>query len=70
MPKHSRSGGCIDCGGNSDWFMVTDEVWEAAGLPSWEFCCLACLERRLKRPLTIGGFTVCPLNLWFSQTPI
>jgi len=25
-------------------------------------CCLACLERRLKRLLTISDFTPCPVN--------
>jgi hypothetical protein len=54
--------GCIDCEWAEDWFVVTNEVWAAAGLAPWAFCCLPCLERRLKRPLNIDDFTICPVN--------
>jgi hypothetical protein len=41
---------------------VTNEVWKAAGLPPDALCCLACLEHRLDRPLTITDFTPCLIN--------
>jgi hypothetical protein len=37
---------CCDCGYDLDHYMVTDEVWAAAGLHWGTHCCLACLERR------------------------
>jgi hypothetical protein len=53
---------CIDCDDHWDFYMVTDEVWAGAGLHWSARCCVACLERRLKRPLTNGDFMVCPAN--------
>jgi hypothetical protein len=52
---------CCDCG-FFELYMVRDEVWAAAGLHWSARCCMACLERRLGRLLTIGDFTVCPVN--------
>jgi hypothetical protein len=51
-----------DCGWPYDYFTVTNEVWAAAELDPRAICCLACLERRLKRPLTIDDFRVAPIN--------
>jgi hypothetical protein len=42
--------------------MAMDEVWATAELHARAICCLACLERRLKRPLTLEDFTVCSVN--------
>jgi hypothetical protein len=42
--------------------MVWDTVWHEAGLRSDETCCLACLERRLGRPLSIDDFPPVPVN--------
>jgi hypothetical protein len=53
---------CNDCGFSFDHYMATDEVWAAAELDPRTICCLACLERRLKRPLTLDDFTVCEIN--------
>jgi hypothetical protein len=53
---------CQECGYKLDLFMVTDEVWAAAGLHPWDISCLACLERRLKRTLTIDDFPACSVN--------
>jgi hypothetical protein len=39
---------CCDCG-FFEVYMVRDEVWAAAGLHWRADCCLAYLERRLKR---------------------
>jgi hypothetical protein len=46
----------VDCGYTGDWFMVYDRVWRAAQLGKRDFCCLACLERRLQRPLDLSDF--------------
>jgi hypothetical protein len=69
---------CDDCGGDVapydelghpdeeswEWYMVTDEVWEAAGrgggAPS--FLCIGCLEDRIGRTLTSADFPDVPLN--------
>jgi hypothetical protein len=53
---------CIDCGWRLDYYVVTDDTWTAAGLHPSVYCCLACLERRLRRPLTIDDFTACLVN--------
>jgi hypothetical protein len=53
---------CNDCGWPYDYFTVTNEVWAAADLDPRAICCLACLERRLKRPLTIDDFRAAPIN--------
>ena len=37
-------------------------MWSSAELDPRANCCLACLERRLKRPLTIEDFPVSPIN--------
>jgi hypothetical protein len=57
-----NSTNCNDCGFAFDYYLVTDDVWAAAGLTPRGHCCLACLERRLKRPLTIEDFPVSPIN--------
>jgi hypothetical protein len=53
---------CNDCGYKLDLFMVRDEVWAAAGLDDAAICCLACLERRLQRPLILDDFTPGSVN--------
>ena len=73
---------CIDCGMDtapnddrrrrgartSEWFMVHDSVWLAAGMPKREpmergdFLCIGCLEARLGRTLTPRDFTDVPVN--------
>jgi hypothetical protein len=51
---------CIDCGKNThagEYYMVHDEIWAASGVaPHGGMLCLACLERRIERPLTMGDF--------------
>lgn len=58
--------GCKDCGictlCISEYYMVTDEVWEAAGLDKG-MVCIACLEARIGKTLTATDFTDCPLNI-------
>jgi hypothetical protein len=52
---------CFDCGWCDD-YIVVDEVWAIAGLKPDDHCCLACLERRLKRQLTLADFQPFPIN--------
>jgi hypothetical protein len=58
--------GCVDCGEEVfDYYMVWDWVWRRAGFQKKKrgaHCCLACLERRLKRPLTLEDFIPAPVN--------
>jgi hypothetical protein len=58
----SKTFCCVDCGkdtGNSgEYYSVGDDVWAASGLaPNGGMLCLACLEKRIKRPLTADDFT-------------
>ena len=52
---------CVDCGkdtGGGEYYMVGDDVWAASGIaPNGGMLCLACLERRIGRPLTGQDFT-------------
>lgn len=58
--------GCKDCGictlCINEYYMVTDEVWEAAGLDKG-MVCIACLEARIGKTLTGNDFADCPLNI-------
>jgi hypothetical protein len=61
---------CADCGVDTlptdgpraEYYVVTKEVWEAAGMPHAGFLCIGCLESRLGRLLCAADFTDCPLN--------
>jgi len=61
---------CADCGVDTfaigEWYMVKDEVWDAAGGLSGYldcfFLCIECLEHRLGRRLTPNDFTDAPVN--------
>jgi len=54
----------------SEWYMVRDSVWFAAGMPKREpmakspgdFLCIGCLEARLGRTLTPRDFTDAIVN--------
>jgi hypothetical protein len=52
---------CIDCGKSTlggEYYMVGDDLWAASGVaPNGGMLCLACLETRIRRPLTIADFT-------------
>lgn len=72
---------CASCGvdttpmppepGTWHWYMVTDDVWEAAGMPRGPgdshdgrgFLCLPCLADRLGRPVTINDLLDAPINV-------
>jgi hypothetical protein len=64
---------CADCGTPtvkrgrpSEWYMVQDSVWEAAGMPATpdlkSYLCIGCLEVRLGRRLTPADFTAAGAN--------
>jgi hypothetical protein len=62
---------CLDCQVDTlpvtteraEWYVVTDEVWEAAGMARFDGClCIGCLEGRLGRELTADDFSDAPLN--------
>jgi hypothetical protein len=62
---------CTDCGTETlsvepdvptEYYMVHDDVWEAARMPDHGFLCIGCLEARLGRQLHSGDFTECPMN--------
>lgn len=53
---------CKDCRQEHDTFIVFDSVWAAARLFPREFCCRACLEKRIARKLTEDDYTFCPAN--------
>lgn len=70
---------CRDCGTETlspepgirtEYYMVHDEIWSAAGAHSQAFLCIGCLESRLGRQLHRGDFTDAGCNnLIVSDTP-
>lgn len=67
---------CTDCGmdttpctgkrgcrhkGRWEFFMVADALWAAHGAGDG-YLCVACIERRMGRPLTPTDFTDAPCN--------
>ena len=57
---------CAACGVNTlhinEYYMVTDEVWQAAWPRQRGMLCIGCLENRLGRELTASDFTDAPIN--------
>ena len=57
---------CSQCGSNTlhinEYYMVTDEVWNAAWPTGRGMLCIGCLEDRLGRQLTSDDFTDAPIN--------
>jgi len=54
---------CADC--DAEWptmFMLTDAVWQTAGLPVRGIWCFKCVELRLGRRLRPDDFKEVPLN--------
>ena len=45
-----------------EWYMVHDQVWQAAGAGEDVCLCIGCLEGRLGRQLTAADFTDAPVN--------
>ena len=88
LPHTGSSTACIDCrtetqpnkaAGNYEQFIVTDEVWQAAGMPLGNVdpksfvlkggggcLCVGCIERRLGRRLTNADF-VWQEGLWENR---
>ena len=55
---------CVDCGYNTigdEYYMVHDEVWQAAGMDEGMLC-VGCLETRLGRMLGADDFPRVPVN--------
>jgi hypothetical protein len=71
LPKYL----CKDCGVDviaiGDWYMAKSEIWKALGLGWSDNLCLACLERRLGRPLKPGwpGSDVGLASTYFTGQP-
>lgn len=55
--------GCVDCGSTVECYMVHNELWAEAFFEKTELACIGCLEKRLKRNLTILDFTTCLANI-------
>lgn len=57
---------CIDCGENTlhtnEYYMVHDEVWNAAHPTRRGMLCIGCLEDRLGRQLVPEDFPDLPIN--------
>lgn len=75
--RANQRSGCHDCGvytqpwkGPSEWYMVHDAVWEAAGM-DYGFLCVGCLEQRLGRPITGADLKPIPVNKpgMYNDTP-
>lgn len=76
MPYFARvTSRCTDCGLGTvtagEWYMVKDDVWEAAWtgrrepwheLPGQEILCIGCLEKRIGRTLVASDFTDDQIN--------
>lgn len=61
---------CQDClkdTGGDDYYMVTDEVWDAAHPSNAGMICLACLETRIGRGLHRLDFIDAPINHWNAK---
>jgi hypothetical protein len=67
-PKHRRQMVCALCKAEThDAFMVTNEVWAAAGLNPTDLAHLPCVARNLSmrnkgRELKLEDFTPAPIN--------
>jgi hypothetical protein len=60
-PEVDTTFRCVDCekdtSESGEYYGVWEEVWAASGLaPDGGMLCLACLEGRIKRPLTMADF--------------
>ena len=57
---------CVDCGDDTEAYMVRDDVWPIGKLDGW--LCVGCVETRIGRKLTPADFTDCAMNRW-AGTP-
>jgi len=65
---------CNDCSRNvlkiGDWYICKPEIWENAfGLGWSDNLCIACLEKRLRRPLRRGMRDVYPASTQYRRHP-
>lgn len=67
-PRHRRTMVCAACDAEThDAFMVTNEVWAAAGFKPTDLAHLPCVARQLSmrnkgRMLVLADFTPAPIN--------
>lgn len=57
---------CQDCSthtGGSDYYMVTNQLWEEAHPQIVGMLCMSCLEARIGRKLVLEDFANVPVNL-------
>lgn len=71
MTRRKSRFACVDCGVDtgriSEYYMLLDEVWAAAGNIRGMLC-IGCLEARLGRQLSARDFSDAPLNFIFPQS--
>ena len=74
MAKKLPKFPCNDCGIDvlaiGDWYLAHPKIWkEELGLGWDDNLCLACLEKRLGRPLRPGILDVGPASSFFPSQP-
>ena len=70
VPESVLADICVDCNSEAHCaYMVTSEVYDAAGLREDQPCCLICLQKRLGRKLDYMEFNFAsPCNLFLPGT--
>jgi hypothetical protein len=63
---HVAAFRCLDCNvdtdASGDYYMVQRKLWLRARPEDHGMLCLDCLEKRIRRPLVRGDFTLCVVN--------
>lgn len=54
---------CDRCEGHNEPYMLVQSVWEQAGFGKRDRVCVACVEEKLGRQLTLEDYNHSPLNL-------
>lgn len=62
LPDPKAYKTCMDCSGFPDDYMVQATTWAQASKTYRGHLCLACLETRIGRPLTIEDFAPVIIN--------
>jgi hypothetical protein len=56
-PEVEKRFRCVDCGKEAEYYTVAVELWASTGLaPNGGKLCLACLEKRIGREVTLDDF--------------
>lgn len=67
LTLEKKDGPCADCATNTfigNYYMVTKDIWTAYGAGEG-LLCIACLQARMGRNLTLADFIDCPVNQKF-----